>query len=483
MTEHHEYGAADAPASADAAAEAAAAAERRAAARLLLARPLLTADGPHADGFALVRKHAGPLADTFERFLGYRLTVGPSHARLAKSGLGPGTGRGLERPSGTLFTPRAYAFLALALAVLEGCPEEVLLSRLTGEVHAAADEAGLSAGERAEEQAERRALGAALRRLLDWQVLVPADDGPVPAPDPLLRVDHDLARALVTGPLDAAEDPDDLVRRASAAPDPAVAVRRRLVEGPAVHLDELGPGERALLGARQHEEAHAYRELFGLETEVRAEGVALVDPTGELSDLEFPGTDTLAQAALLLVERLVDALRPHPEELGPTVGVPVPDAFVDGLLGDIADEYGDRAGWRRDYLADRTLFRRDVLGLLHRMGLMAPAGPHRASAADTGDGGLAGARGTAVRGWVLLAAAARYAPELTLHTDRPRGRHARKAPPPTEAPRPAGPPVTAPPPAAVPSAAPVPSAVPVPPAPPVGTAPHPDGPPTLPGRP
>ena len=47
-------------------------------------------------------------------------------------------------------------------------------------------------------------------------------------------------------------------------------------------------------------------ELTGLVVERRAEGVALLDVSGRFSDLRFPGTGTIAQAALLLINRMAD---------------------------------------------------------------------------------------------------------------------------------------------------------------------------------
>ncbi|WP_052681277.1 DUF2398 family protein [Saccharothrix sp. ST-888] len=318
--------------------------ERRTAARLLVAHPVVTATGPHGAGFPLIHRHADWLAERFLTVLGYPLTVGHSYARLHKAGL---PGRGL-----TGFEPAGYACLVRALAALaDGQP------------------AGVD--------------DPAVRQLLDeWQVLTWSEDGrPV--------VDRELARAL--GPL-----------AAPPAAGPALSVRRRLAEAPVVLLDELGAQERGWLLEHQHAEAELFADFLGLEAEIRSEGVALLDPADELTDLALPGTGTLAQAALLLVERLVEDLRPLPEESAPPA-VLIPDALIDGALGDITDEYGLAAGWRRDYLADLTAFRRDALDLLHRMQLIAPAG----------------------RAWLLRAPAARYAPPLEVHRAPGSGRHSR----------------------------------------------------------
>ncbi|MFC9328056.1 DUF2398 family protein [Kitasatospora sp. NPDC057015] len=385
--------------------ERSAAAERRIAARLLLAHPLITAAGPHGEGFPLIHRHRDWLAERFDTLLGYRLVVGPRHARLGKAGLGPGGARRLEHPgSGTPFTPGEYTQLAVALAVLVDAPERLPLGRLVAAVRAASPvpAAGLGPGPAAE-------LGGALRVLTDWQVLSASGSG-LDTLDPTteLTVDRELARALPAGPPALAADAGDLVRRAAEA-DPGTRARRRLAETPVVLLDDLAAPERAWLAEHRHTVAETFADFLGLEAELRTEGIALLDPADELTDLAFSGTGTLARAALLLVERLVEELRPLPGE--PTApAVPIPDALIDGALGDIADEFGQRAGWRRDYLEDRTALRRDALDLLARMGLIAPT-----------------PRGTYPPGWLLRAPAARYAPEAELLPAPGTGRHSRRA--------------------------------------------------------
>ncbi|WP_329499572.1 TIGR02678 family protein [Kitasatospora herbaricolor] len=385
--------------------ERSAAAERRIAARLLLAHPLITAAGPHGEGFPLIRRHRAWLTERFDTLLGYRLVVGPWHARLGKAGLGPGGGRRLEHPgSGTPFTPGEYAQLAVALSVLVDGPERLPLGRLVAAVRAASPlpAAGRGPGPEAD-------LAGALRVLTDWQVLSATGSG-LDTLDPTaeLTVDQELARALPAGPPALAADAEDLVRRAAEAADPGTAVRRRLAETPVVLHDDLPGAERAWLAERWHTVAGTFADFLGLEAELRTEGVALLDPADELTDLAMPGTGTLARAALLLVERLVEELRPLPgEPMAPAV--PIPDALIDGALGDIADEYGLRAGWRRDYLADRTALRRDALDLLARMGLIAPT-----------------PRGTYPPGWLLRAPAARYAPEAEMLPAPGTGRHSRR---------------------------------------------------------
>ncbi|MET8902246.1 TIGR02678 family protein [Streptomyces sp. NPDC004538] len=409
------------------------AAERRTAARLLLAHPLIASDGPHADLFPLIRRHADWLGKRFQQVLGYRLLVDSSYARLFKAGLGADSGHRLERSAGTPFTPHTYACLALALSVLVTAPEQMLLSHLVADIRAAAADAGIELEETGR-AAGKRTLVAALRQLVDWGVLVETE-GHVAAlaqeagGEALITIDRELARVVVAGPLSQARDGADLVRRAAdpGFGGPRTYVRRMLVETPVVHLDELTDAERDWLRTRQRREAQAFSELLGLEMEIRAEGVALVDPEEELTDLHLPGTGTVAQAALLLAERLVERLRPqepgHPATGGTLViGVAVPDGLVDEVLAGLIAEYGQRSNWQRGYLEDLPSLREAVLDLLVRMRLMARAGRLRAGGEGLPEGYVEEAsEGRTVTdvhgarpgdGWVLLAAAARYATQV-----------------------------------------------------------------------
>ncbi|MFI9580318.1 TIGR02678 family protein [Streptomyces sp. NPDC052236] len=412
------------------------AAERRSAGRLLLVHPLVTANGPHSDLFPLIRRHAEWLGKRFQQVLGYRLLVDTSYARLFKAGLGAGAGHRLERSTGTPFTPRTYACLALALSVLVTAPEQLLLSRLVADIKAAAADAGIEL-EGTGRAAEKRTLAAALRQLVDWGVLTETEGsvGAVMQEDggeALVTIDREIARAVVAGPLAPSRDGADLVRRAAdpGFGGPRTYVRRMLVETPAVYLDDLTDAERDWLRTRQRREAQAFSELLGLEAEIRAEGVVLVDAEEEVTDLHLPGTGTVAQAALLLVEQLVERLRPagpgHPATGGRLlIGVAVPDGLVEELLAELVGEYGRRSNWQRGYLEDLPALREAVLDVLFRMRLVARAGPLRSQGKGLPEGydeavpedrpvtDVTGAR-PQVSGLVLLAAAARYATRVTV---------------------------------------------------------------------
>jgi uncharacterized protein (TIGR02678 family) len=369
------------------------AAERRTAIRLLLRQPLVTV-ASHPDEFPLIRRHADELARQFGQVLGYRLTVEPGFARLHKAGLGRDAGRRLERGSGASFTPRTYAYLALALAALVTAPEQLLLSEVVARTRAAAAEAGIDLGE-PNRMSERRALVAALKQLMTWRVLA-EDEGSVDSyagddeADALLTVDREIARRLMSGPVSQAMAPNDLIDKAA---DPGEAgprhrVRRLLIETPVVYTDELTEEERDWLRRSQRREQRILEEFAGLRAEIRAEGIALIDPEQELTDTQFPGTGTVAWAALLLVGKLVAELTPADG----TASIMIPSGRVEEHLRILAEEH--RGAWSRELAESPALLTEAVLDLLHRMRLIRPA-----SSSDSG--------------WELTAAAARYAPEVT----------------------------------------------------------------------
>ena len=363
------------------------AADRQDALRHLLAHPLITSDGPHAEAFRLIRRHRDDLARDVRQLLGYRLVVEAGFARLYKAGLGPGRGRPLRRASGAAFTPRTYAYLALACSALLTSRQQILLSALAEQVRHAAQEAGVELGD--DSQADRRAFVAALRQLVAWGVLV-EDDGSLGAfaddagAEALLTVRRDLVRHLLAVPLREVETPDELVRLAAEPGAGAGArhrVRRLLVEEPAVLADDVDEESWAWLRQSQRREARTFAELFGLELEIRAEGVAAIDPREELSDEPFPRGGSVGHAALLVVSELARRLTPGPAPataaaasatataaaaITPTVAVP--DGLLAGVVAEVHDRHGRR--WKRDYLDHPDWLARDVEELLVATGLL-----------------------------------------------------------------------------------------------------------------
>nr|WP_255429842.1 TIGR02678 family protein [Streptomonospora sp. PA3] len=370
------------------------AAQVRRCARVLLRRPLLRAQGPDGEALQAVRRYADRLQALFAGYLGYRLVVEPGFARLYKTGHAPDGVRGAHKPNGAPFTPRAYAYLALVLAVLTGGQGQLLLSSLVAEVRAMGAEAGLELGSGI---VDRRALAAALRHLIDLGVLSETDGSVSPwAEDAdreaLLTVDPELLGHLVAAPLARIGSPEELAGGPAGhtAADGGVAegaaveerhrVRRRIVEDPVVPHSSLRPGEGDWLRANLGSEAHLLEELTGLRLEVRAEGVLAVDPEGYLTDRHFPGTGTVARIALLAAAELLEEAQQEDAGSGASgpKGIEAPRRPAGG--SNRSGPKGRGAAWT-DERGERGTSDPSEEGRRH---LQAPRRPAESSSADDG---------------------------------------------------------------------------------------------------
>lgn len=358
-----------------------------AATRALLTRPWRTVEAD-PDVVALVRRHADALDAWFTQELNYRLVVTADTARLVKIGHVPP-----DRPLRTIsatprgFTPAEYTALALVLAATASGPDRTSLRDLVNAVHSAAAEAGIATDT---DTASRRALVTALRWLIAHGMVRELDRGVGlyehdADADALLEIRNDRMALLPTGAVIGAESADDLLTRARERGSVSTAARRRLVEDPVVLAGDLEPARFAELRRRAGDEARRIEARTGLVVEARAEGFAAVDVDGGCSDVVFPGTGTVAHAALLLVSELIYQFRPAEDP------DPVPWPAVRDVLGELVAEHGRY--WSKTALADADRFAADVLGLLEAMRLVA----------REHDG--------AVR---VLPAAARYAPEVSV---------------------------------------------------------------------
>lgn len=304
--------------------------ERRRALRALLARPLLPAHGPHAAAFALVRKHAAWLRDTLARETGWQLHVDAEFARLRKT---PGdhadpTRGVLARPSGAPFTRRRYVLLCLALAALERAEPQTTLGRLAEHILAGASDPALHrAGVRfdLDSRDERSDLVAVVRLLLDLGILerIAGDEHSYVnnAGDALYDVDRRLLAAMLAtrrGP--STVTVTDFAERLAAITAELVAdtdearvrqtrhrLARRLLDDPVLYGQDLDDDDRAYLLRQRTQLARRLAEATGFVAELRAEGSALLDPTGEATDLGMPEEGTDGHATLLLAEHLADA--------------------------------------------------------------------------------------------------------------------------------------------------------------------------------
>ena len=348
-----------------------AAAERREAARALLRTPLLTARS-HPGELALVRRHATALKGVFATVLGYPLVIEASFARLVKAPLSDDAPvRAARRTSGSEFTARAYAYLALVCAGLlaPGTGDQVLLSTLVDQLRSDAAIAGLTIDDTL---VERRNLVAAIELLVGWGVLEETD-GSVAGwgerkEEALLTVNRALLPHLLARPLHKLGSPGQLwTSDPELGEQPRRSLRRKLLENPLVRREDLTDAERDALSRERTEISRVLEGSFGLTLEVRAEGALCFDRDDELSDIAFPGTGTVRQAALLLINELIATIGPRAGTTATVNGREVPGLpcawnTVDALLADLV-ERNDKV-WGVDYVRNLDRLRHDVVVLL-----------------------------------------------------------------------------------------------------------------------
>jgi uncharacterized protein (TIGR02678 family) len=300
-------------------------AQRRTALRTLLVKPLLTAD---ADGdlLVLVRRHLTELRDWLNRETGWQLLADSETARLFKTApvlsdaTHPARGHNKEP-----FGRRRYVLLCLALSVLARADAQTTLGSLADEVLTAAAEPELAAAGftlALENRADRSDLVAVVRLLLGWGVLsrVAGDeDAYLSAGGDVL---YDVRRPVLAVLLSGRRGPSTVtagsfterLRELTAEPvaetddlrNQALRRRltRRLLEDPVVYYDELDEDERAYLTSQRNAITRRIEEATGLIPELRAEGIAMVDPDDELTDVRMPEQRTDGHVTLLVAEYL-----------------------------------------------------------------------------------------------------------------------------------------------------------------------------------
>jgi uncharacterized protein (TIGR02678 family) len=375
--------------------------ERERALRALLMRPLMPAGDPALE---LVRRHAAYLRDWFARETGWNLQVERQCARLYKrAAASDDSTRGLPD-----FDRDRYVLLCLACAVLERAESQITL-RALGErlLEAAADPdlAGCGFTFTLEGARERRALVGVCRLLLELGVLMRVagdEEGFVnQSGDVLYDVQRRVLARLPAGTRGASliamtHAGLDFNGRLAAlveeyVPDSPegrrMALRhrlaRRLLDDPVLYHDDLTEDEREYLVSQRGPLAYRLALAAGLSAELRAEGLALVDADGELSDKHLPAVGTEAHATLLVAEHLARTARATPERIH---ALPELAAY----LRSAADRYG--RFWRKDAreagaetaLAAEAVNRLAALRLVRRLehGVQALPALHRYAIAE-----------------------------------------------------------------------------------------------------
>ncbi len=313
--------------------------ELRAAVRALLMRPLMS---PDDDDFPAVRRQADALRDWFGRETGWMLQIEHEGARLYKRPADlASTTRGLP-----FYDRRRYVLLCLACAVLERADPQITL-RLLGErlLQFAAEPTLAASGFSFTlgSPHERRELVAVCRTLLELGVVqrVAGDeDAFVHSGGEQADALYDVQRRVLAGMLAAVRGPStfrpedaplSLEQRLHALVDEHVAdsdegrrtvlrrqMARRLLDDPVVYIDTLDADSRAYFVNQRGAMAARLCDATGLIAEQRAEGLALVDESGSLTDVAMPAEGTDAHATLLVAEFLASVYR---QQTGPA-GVP-----------------------------------------------------------------------------------------------------------------------------------------------------------------
>jgi len=359
--------------------------ERERALRALLMRPLMPAGDPALE---LVRRHAEYLRDWFGRETGWNLQVERQCARLYKRAatLHDAT-RGLPE-----FDRDRYVLLCLACAVLERAESQITLRSLGERLLEAAADPDLAVcgfSYTLEGARERRALVGVCRLLLELGVLarVAGDDEAYvnQSGDVLYDVHRRVLARLPAGTRGASliamtqPDLDDDGRLAALVeeyvPDSPEGKRtalrhrlaRRLIDDPVLYHNELTQEEREYWVNQRGPMAHRLAQAAGLTAELRAEGTALVDADGELSDKHLPAVGTEAHATLLVAEHLARAAVAGPARIHSL-------HELAGYLRTAGDRYG--RFWRKDAreagaeveLAAEAVSRLEALRLVERIG-------------------------------------------------------------------------------------------------------------------
>jgi uncharacterized protein (TIGR02678 family) len=360
--------------------------ERVRALRALLMRPLLSAQD---EEFALVRRHVEELGAFLMRETGWFLIAEQGCVRLLKrpADLSDAT-RGAPG-----FDRRRYVLLCLACAVLERAESQITLRQLGEELMRLASDPELTRAHfqfGLDQAHERRDLVNVCRFLVDYGVLarVAGDEEAFVSQAAARTGDalYDIRRRLLAHLLACArgpstfpveQAPSNLDARLLALTDEGVpsetedarrsarrhALARRLLDDPVVYVDQLDAEEREYFSNQRGPLCARLAEATDLISEQRAEGSALVDPDGELSDARLPAEGTVAHATLLLAEYLAGELRKDPTRF-------VAEAEIARFMRSAADSYGRY--WRK---AERepgaeTALAREALAQLVRLGLV-----------------------------------------------------------------------------------------------------------------
>lgn len=331
--------------------------------RALLMHPLM--DASHED-FTAVRRQADRLREWFSREAGWMVHVERDGARLYKRPANlQDSSRGLLG-----YERRRYVLLCLACAVLERSDPQITLHVLGERVVNLAAEPTLAL--RGYEftlrsAAERRELVTVCRTLLEHGVLqrVAGDEESFIHESGAGQADalYDIQRRMLAGMMAAVRGPStwrvedapvDFEDRLSSLVAEHVVdsdqgrrdslrhhLARVLLDDPVVYTASLSADAQAYFTNQRGAMAARLCEATGLVPEQRAEGLALTDESGLLTDASMPAEGTEAHATLLVAEYLAGRLRERHSQTHTACS----DATVSTFLEQARERYGRY--WRK----------------------------------------------------------------------------------------------------------------------------------------
>ncbi|WP_446223337.1 TIGR02678 family protein [Nocardia sp. IBHARD005] len=331
-------------------------AEQRKAARALLRYPLLRSSGRHRDLFTLVTKYQHELREWFDRETGWRLTTTGEAARLGKLvPVADPTYPAAEVSGSRLpFGRRRYVLTCLALAVLERGDQQITLGRLAEQIVLGAADPELSATGvtfMMERRDERSDMVAVVRLLLELGVLDRVAGEEQSFVNTSGDVLYDVRRRTMSMLLTSTRGPSmltDAIDRCAAitheTPPATDELRTRrirhritrvLLDEPVLYYHQLADDELAYLTSQRTAICRRITEFTGLVAEARAEGLAMVDPLDDLTDVKMPEIGTDGHATLLIAERLSGS-----------IGESIEVADLHSMVRGLADEFARQRVWR-----------------------------------------------------------------------------------------------------------------------------------------
>jgi uncharacterized protein (TIGR02678 family) len=313
--------------------------------RALLRRPLRHRRGADAAVADLAKEHEPALYAWFDQHLGWPLRVERDRVRLFKIPADP------SFPVGDVPTARQCSLYCLLLAVFEDCGRQTVISELVDKITALTVAHPELARFDTRRFRERSDLVYAIRTLVDQGALTPTESANRATEhenafirgngNAIYDLDHRTATLLLSCPVPptTTSGPAELisltVRDHGRPPDRLLhhAIMRRLLDHPAMYLEDLSEEELEYLRRHRAALVSALRIDVGVRVETRSEGMAVIDD--ELTDLDFPGTSVVPFAALLMADLLFwEAVRHTPR-----LSV-IPTARALELAGTVAEKTG-----------------------------------------------------------------------------------------------------------------------------------------------